>query len=52
MISAIKEHRSVRDFQTKPISDSVMEQILTAATRASTVGGMQLYSIVVTTDPA
>ena len=40
----------MRNYSTKPIPNSVMHEILTAATRASTVGTMQLYSIVVTTD--
>ncbi len=50
MIPQIKNHRSVRSFSTKPIPQDAMNEMLTAATRASTVGTMQLYSIVVITD--
>lgn len=49
MIPTIKNHRSVRNFQSeRPIPNAVMDDILEAATRASTIGNMQLYSIVVT----
>lgn len=48
MIQAIKEHRSVRNFVAgKEIPDKLMRQLVTAASRASTTGGMQLYSIIV-----
>lgn len=50
MIPAIEQHRSVRQFLDKPIPETVLTQALIAATRASTVGTMQLYSIIVTTD--
>lgn len=49
MIPTIRDHRSVRNFQPgRPISESLMNDLLAAAVRASTVGNMQLYSIVVT----
>ncbi len=49
MIPTIERHRSVRNFQPgRPIPDSLMTGLLAAAARASTVGNMQLYSIVVT----
>ncbi len=48
MLKAIKEHRSVRNFiENKPIPEEQMAKLIAAATRASTTGGMQLYSIVV-----
>ncbi len=50
MIKEIQNHKSIRNFQTKAIEENVLEEVLKAATRASTVGNMQLYSIVVTTD--
>lgn len=50
MIPQIQNHRSVRNYSTKPIPQDVLQEILAASTRASTVGTMQLYSIVVTTD--
>lgn len=47
MIKEIAEHRSVRSFQDKEIPQSILNEILTASTRASTTGTMQLYSIIV-----
>ncbi len=48
MLKAIKEHRSVRNFiENKPISDEQIAELIAAASRASTTGGMQLYSIIV-----
>ena len=51
MIKTIAEHRSIRKYSSRPIPGNVMEDLLLSATRASTTGTMQLYSIVVTTDP-
>lgn len=49
MIPEIQTHRSVRHFQSgRTIPDAVMNELLEAASRASTVGNMQLYSMVVT----
>lgn len=49
MIPTIQNHRSVRSFEPgRTISDPLMTELLAAAARASTVGNMQLYSIVVT----
>lgn len=52
MIKEIARHRSVRRFLDRPIPAQTMDDILQAASRASTVGNMQLYSIVVTADRA
>lgn len=50
MIPTIQNHRSVRNFQPdRAIPDTLMNELLAAATRASTVGNMQLYSIIVST---
>lgn len=49
-MKTIFDHRSVRRYTDRPVDDETMERILMAATRASTVGNMQLYSLVVTTD--
>ncbi len=48
MIKEIESHRSIRQYQSRPVEESVLKAILEAAVRASTVGNMQLYSIVVT----
>lgn len=52
MKSVLFKHRSIRKFRTTPIPDEVLREILEAATRASTCGNMQLYSLVVTRDAA
>lgn len=48
MKNSIFKHRSVRRYKSTPIPDEVMKDILDAASRASTCGNMQLYSLVVT----
>lgn len=49
MIKEIANHRSVRHYRPDPIPADIMDEVLRAASRASTVGNMQLYSIIVTT---
>ncbi len=44
------EHRSIRRYTDQPVADHILDKIVSAAVRASTVGGMQLYSFVITTD--
>lgn len=51
MIKEIENHRSYRKYKTDPIAPHILEEIVRAASRASTVGNMQLYSIIVTTSP-
>ncbi len=48
MIKEIKEHRSIRKFKDTPIEQQLLDEALTAATRASTCGNMQNYSMIVT----
>lgn len=50
MIKEIQQHRSIRRFSKQSIPQDLIREMLVAATRASTVGTMQLYSIVITTD--
>ncbi|MBP7463661.1 MAG: nitroreductase family protein [Bacteroidales bacterium] len=52
MVKEIFEHRSVRKYKTDSIPAEVMHSVLEAASRAATTGNMQVYSIVVTTDPS
>lgn len=42
------ERRSVRKFQKKEISQSLLENIITAAAKAPTCGNMQLYTVIAT----
>ncbi|MCB9000249.1 MAG: nitroreductase family protein [Bacteroidales bacterium] len=51
MIEAIKNHKSIRKYRPDAISGEVLDSVLKAGTRASTTGNMQVYSMVVTTDP-
>lgn len=44
--------RTVRKYKDDEIESGLLERILTAGTRASTTGNMQLYSIIVTRDAA
>lgn len=46
----IHQHSSIRSYKNKPIPEEVLSKILLAATRASSSGNMQAYSIIVTTD--
>ena len=48
MKNTIFKHRSVRRYKPTPIPEDVLKSILEAASRASTCGNMQLYSLVVT----
>jgi nitroreductase len=50
MIDIILNHRSIRKYKDKTIGKPMLDVILNAASRASTTGNMQVYSIVVTTD--
>ena len=52
MKSVLFKHRSIRKFRPTPIPAEVLRECLEAATRASTCGNMQLYSLVVTRDAA
>ena len=51
MMEPIFSHRSIRKYNPEPVSESQLQTILEAATRASTTGNMQCYSIVVNRDP-
>ncbi len=48
MIKEIKEHRSIRKFKNQQIEKADLDSALLAASRASTCGNMQNYSIIVT----
>jgi nitroreductase len=49
-MDVIFNHKSIRKYKSTPISDEMLNKILYAASRASTTGNMQVYSIIVTTD--
>jgi nitroreductase len=50
MMEVFLNHRTIRKYKDKPVDDGLLNEILTAGTRASTTGNMQVYSIVVTRD--
>jgi nitroreductase len=50
MMEVLLNHRSIRKYKDKPVDDGLLNEILTAGTRASTTGNMQVYSIVITRD--
>jgi len=52
MKNMLFKHRSIRKFRPTPIPEETLAECLEAATRASTCGNMQLYSLVVTRDKA
>ncbi|MEG1572233.1 MAG: nitroreductase family protein [Bacteroidales bacterium] len=49
-IQTLLAHKSIRKYKEIPIDPKLLTAILTAASRASTTGNMQLYSIMVTQD--
>ena len=51
MIKEIREHRSIRNYEQTQIPQEILDRLLESATRASTTGNMQLYSIIITKDP-
>ncbi len=52
MKNVLLKHRSIRKYTSEPIPEEVLTECLEAASRASTCGNMQLYSLVVTRDEA
>jgi nitroreductase len=50
MNNTAKERKSIRKYSQKDISEELLNDLLATSFRASTLGGMQLYSVVVTRD--
>lgn len=48
MMNTITNHKSIRKFKSVPIDKLVLNQLVEAASRASTTGNMQVYSIILT----
>lgn len=49
-MESMKQRRTIRKYQQKEISADLLNDLLETACRASTVGNMQTYSVVVTRD--
>ncbi len=47
MVNEIYTHRSIRKFTSEQIPQSVIDKIVEAASRASTCGNMQCYSLII-----
>ena len=52
MLNTLKNRRSIRKYSDREVTESLVNELLEAAMRASNTGNMQLYSVVVTRDPA
>jgi FMN reductase (NADPH) len=50
MNSSLFTHRSIRKYKPDPVPAGVLDSVLNAASRASTTGNMQVYSMVVTSE--
>ena len=50
MFETVKNRRSIRKYLPEEVAPSLLNDLLEASFRASTMGGMQLYSVVVTRD--
>ena len=51
-MESLKQRRTIRKYQPKDISNDLLNDLFESAFRASTVGNMQAYSVVVTRDAA
>ena len=51
-METLKTRRTIRKYSARDISQELLDELLECACRASTVGNMQAYSVVVTRDPA
>lgn len=51
MITCMKNRRTIRQYTNQDIPDSILNELLETAARASNTGNMQLYSVVITRDP-
>ena len=50
MNSTFFTRRTIRKYEGRDVGNILLDRILTAGTRASTTGNMQVYSIIVTRD--
>ena len=50
MFETVKNRRTIRKYLLKDIAPDLLNDLLETSFRASTMGGMQLYSVIVTRD--
>ncbi len=51
-MESVKQRRTIRKYADKDVEPALLNQLLEEASRASTMGNLQLYSVVVTRDKA
>jgi nitroreductase len=51
MLDTLLQHRTIRKYADKNISEDMLNRVLEAGCRASNTGNMQVYSIIVNRDP-
>jgi len=49
-MTSIFSHRSIRQYKSDSVPENLLKDIISAGTRASNTGNMQLYSVVITRD--
>lgn len=50
MIESVKNRRSIRKYKQQDIAPDLLNDLLATASRVSTIGNMQVYSVIVTKD--
>ena len=50
MFNSVRNRRTVRQYSSKDIDKSLLDDLLETSCKASTIGGMQLYSVIITRD--
>lgn len=50
LMEMLNKRTSIRKYKDKPVSEELLNSILTSAARTQTMGNLQLYSVVVTRD--
>lgn len=51
MIESVKNRRTIRKYKEQDVAPNLLNDLLSTASRVSTIGNMQVYSVVVTRDP-
>ena len=49
-INTLLDHKTIRNYKSDPVDDTILNEILAAGFRASTTGNMQVYSVIITKD--
>lgn len=49
-INTLLDHKTIRNYKSDPVDDTILNEILAAGFRASTTGNMQVYSVIISKD--